>query len=304
MYEEWLSNCVPDQACAETVPAFPVKVGALTLPVAVVVWLCVPRALPVKVCAATVLEEPVKVCAATVLDEPVKVCAATVLEDPVNVWAATVLEEPVKVWAATVLEEPVNVAAECVGTPAGQDSVWACAAVGFAAPEEPVAEVAASPAAVGTPAGHEIAGALLVPSGVTVDVPLLPNGVTVEVALVPNGVTVEVALVPNGVTVEVALLPNGVTAEVPFVPAGVPALSELDATESPAKDGAEFDPAGVKLTVPFVPAGVIKSLPPVVPTSACTASVPTNVKPSSAEYSINPAGQVPATTIIIPAMAS
>jgi hypothetical protein len=106
-----------------------VNVGALTLPVAVVVWLCVPKALPLKVCAATVLEDPVKVCAETVLAEPVKVCAATVLEDPVNVCAATVLDEPVKVCAATVLDEPVKVwvwadpapVLPFVGTPAGQE---------------------------------------------------------------------------------------------------------------------------------------------------------------------------------------
>ncbi len=148
--------------------ALPVKVGAVTLPVAVVSCVCVPRALPVKFGAAT---DPVavKVCACPANADPVKVGAATVpvavkvwlwvpSADPVKLgveaasvptawrWedpAPLVTPLPVNVCALVVLDDPLN-----VGTPAGQ-LIVGCV-------NDPAA-------IVGTPAGQEI-----VPAGVNV----------------------------------------------------------------------------------------------------------------------------------------
>jgi hypothetical protein len=79
----------------------------------------------------------------------------------------------------------------------------------------------------------------------------------------------------------------------------VPPLTSVDATALPVKVGAETEPAGVPPLVDelvaelpvnvgaaIVPAGVIRSLPPVVPTSLCAASVPRRVTPSSAVTSV------------------
>lgn len=74
---ERLSNPFPVHASAGTLPELPVNAGAEFVPagvkaavpfvpVAVSVWVCVARADPVKICAATVLEEPVNVGAACV----------------------------------------------------------------------------------------------------------------------------------------------------------------------------------------------------------------------------------------------
>lgn len=253
-----------------------------------------PSALPVKVSAGIVLVAfvgtpaghatvPAGVPALVALDVPVSVAADTPEAEAVNnlVPLPEVASANVPgVWVCVPSALPAN-----VGTPAGHEITCAGpvtvpfvpagvpALTALVVAELPVnvsaGTVPALPLNVGTPAGQEIAGALFVPSGVTVEVPLVPAGVPPLVALV------------------VAELPVKVSAgTVPGVP--------LNA-------GAATVPAGVKLAVAFDPVGVMSSAPPVVPTSPCAANVPITVTPSRAVACVNPAGHDVSVAIIEPA---
>lgn len=105
---------------AGMVPADPVKVGALFVPVAVVVWVWVPRALPVNVgvCAIALATPPV------VLESAPVVSALIVPAGVPPLTALDVTEFPVKVGAATV-PAGVNDAVALVGTPAGHETTCA-----------------------------------------------------------------------------------------------------------------------------------------------------------------------------------
>ena len=164
---------------------------------------------------------------------------------------------------------------------------------------------------VGTPAGHAIVpGALIVgvmdataPAGAAAvavvllvsDAPVrlvvppdaeLPTDVTAWVwVITPLNELIVVPLMvgtPTGQAIAGGVHAFPVNEGALFVPAGVPALTALLTTLSPVNDGAEFVPLGVRV-----------SLPPVVPTSAFAATVPTSVFPLSAVISVKPVGQTP-----------
>ena len=178
-------------------------------------------------------------------------------------------------------------------------------------------------------------GEELVPDGVKLTVPFVPAGVKLAVPFVPVAVRVWVCVASAepvkvcAVTVRlgaVALqavvepVPAAIlvaaqfpeVAEAPLVPAGVPALTAEVVALEPVKVWAGTVPAvPVKVSAGTVPAfpvnvgaatlpvGVMVELPPEVPTSPFAATVPRSILPFNAATSLQVAGQLPETIIII-----
>ena len=125
--------------------------GHATVPVGVTVCVWPARAAPVKVSAGTVI---------------LALAAEAV---PANVVNANVVPEVVTIFVPT--DESVAVPFVPAGVPALTEDV-----------------VSEAPEKVGTPAGHEIVPAELLPAGVKEAVALVPAGVKLTVELVPTGV--------------------------------------------------------------------------------------------------------------------
>lgn len=222
-----------------TVPAG-VNAAVPLVPVAVVVWVWVPSADPVNVWAVTVRLGDA---ALQAVAEPVPAAMLVVAQFPLVALAPLVPAGVPPLTALDVIEFPVNV---CAGT------------------------VPAPPVKAGTPTGHVIVSAGMVP--------LDPVNVCAGTVPAPP-VNVGAATLPAGVYEFI------VSAGAEFVPAGVPADTALDVTELPVKVGVET-----------VPAGVIVFDPPLVPTSPLAAMVPMTVNPFRPLISVHPLLHVPLVT--------